>query len=111
MITLSGTVDWQYQRKAAERAVVALPGVSGVHNTITVTPPFVVSPAEAKAAITAALVRHAQVDAQRVTVAIEGSVVRLRGTVSSWAERRQVEYAAFSAPGVTHVNNQLRVIT
>lgn len=52
VITLAGTVDWQYQREEAQRAVASIPGVSGVHNTITITPEVVVSPAEAKAKIT-----------------------------------------------------------
>ena len=59
VITLAGTVDWQYQREEAQRAVASIPGVSGVHNTITITPEVVVSPAEAKAKI------HQGVAAQR----------------------------------------------
>lgn len=108
VITLSGTVDWHYQREAAQRAVATLSGVSGVRNTITLKHP-VVSPTEAKATITAALVRHAQLDAQHIQASVDGTEVILTGTVSSWAERRQAEDAAWRAPGVTHVNNQLRV--
>lgn len=109
VITLSGTVDWQYQREAAWRAVAALPGVSGVRDTISLRPSVVVSPAQAKEKITAALMRNAQLDAQHIQVDVTGSEIRLAGTVSSWAERRQAEYTAWFAPGVTHVYNQLRV--
>lgn len=109
MITLTGTVDWQYQREAARRAVAELPGVSGVRNTITLKPRIEVSPADAKKKITAALVRNAQLDAQHVHVEVTGSEVRLTGTVSSWAEYRQAQHAAWYAPGVTHVDNRLTV--
>lgn len=108
-ITLSGEVDWQYQREAARHAVAALKGVSAVWNTIRLKPSIVVSPAEAKAKITAALVRNARVDAQHVKVAVTGSEISLTGTVSSWAERRQAENAAWFAPGVTEVDNRLTV--
>ena len=109
VITLSGMVDWQFQREAARRAVATLPGVSGVRNRITLKPSKVVTPAEAKAKITAALVRNAQMDAKHVQVAVTGTEVRLTGTVSSWAERRQAEHAAYFAPGVTDVDNRLHV--
>lgn len=109
VITLSGTVGWQYQREAARKAVSTLPGVSEVWNTIKVKPSILVSPAEAKSKITAALVRNAQVDAQRIQVAVAGSEVTLTGDVSSWAERREAEHAAWFAPGVTHVDNRLNV--
>lgn len=109
VVTLSGEVAWQYQREAARHAVAALPGVSGVRNEITLKPKVVVSPAEAKGKITAALVRNARMDAKRVQVAVTGSEVTLTGTVSSWTERRQAESAAYFAPGVTHVDNRLTV--
>jgi len=72
VITLAGTVDWQYQREEAQRAVATLPGVRGLHNTIAVAPEAVVSPAEAKTEIMAALRRNAQVDADRIEVAVTG---------------------------------------
>jgi osmotically-inducible protein OsmY len=80
-----------------------------VRNTITVTPEAVVSPAQAKTQIAAALLRNAQVEADRVQVTITGNQVTLLGVVSSWAERHQAEYTAWCAPGVTHVDNRLSI--
>ena len=108
-ITLTGTVDWQYQRQAAQHAIADLPGVKAVWNSITLKPKLVVSPTEAKAKITAALVRNAQTDAAKIHVAVNGRDVVLTGTVSSLGERRQAENAAWYAPGVTSVENLLHV--
>jgi osmotically-inducible protein OsmY len=109
VITLAGSVAWQHERTAAQRAVSSLAGVTEIDNTITLEPPVSVSPVEAKARITAAMVRNARVDAERVQVTVNASEVRLTGKVSSWAERHQAEYAGWSMPGVTHVDNQLTI--
>ena len=111
VVTLTGDVAWQYQREQANRAMIALRGVSGVINKITLSPQASVSPSIARAKITAALVRNAQVDAANIHVDVTGTVITLTGTVSSWAERRQAEYSAWSSPGVTHVHNRLTVST
>lgn len=107
VITLSGMVNWQYQREAAQQAVAMLPGVTGVHNMITLRPTVEVSGPDAKVRITAALVRNAQLDARRVHIDVTGSKIRLTGSVSSLAEGRQAEQAAWFTPGVTHVTNEL----
>ena len=109
VITLTGSVAWQYQRDAAHDAVAALPGLVGINNLIILEPPILVSAEKAKAAITAALVRNARVDARRIHVDVDGSRVTLRGTVSSQAEGRQAHRAAWSTPGVTEVDDQLTV--
>jgi osmotically-inducible protein OsmY len=111
VVTLAGTVAWQHERRAAQRAVSWLPGVNGVHNLIALAPPVAISPVDAQARITAALVRNARLDAEHVHVAINGTEVRLTGTVSSWAERHQAEYAGWATPGVTHVDNRLVIGT
>ena len=108
-ITLSGTVAWQYQRKAAERAVRYLRGVSGVQNTITIKP--AVSTAGLKNAISAAFVRSAQLEGNNITVTANAGVVTLEGTVHSRSEQRQATTAAWSAPGVTSVMNRLRLVS
>jgi osmotically-inducible protein OsmY len=109
VVTLTGAVPWRYQREAAWHAVSALPGVAGVVDQVVITPAATISAAKAKSKITSALVRNAQLDANRITVGVHGTEVTLSGTVSSWAERRQAEHAAWSAPGVTGVRNQITV--
>ncbi len=109
VITLSGTVTWEYQRAAAHDAMATLRGVRSVINAISLKPTATITPAEAKAKITAALVRKAQFDGQHITVHVNGTEIELSGTVASQAEVRQAGYTAWAAPGVTKVKNQLRV--
>jgi osmotically-inducible protein OsmY len=104
-ITLEGEVDWQYQKVDAERVVGRLAGVKGVTNFITVRPS--VTPQGVKKMIEEALVRSVKTDAGRITVQVEGSKVTLKGTVRSWTERDEAERAAWQAPGITEVSNQI----
>src|SRR3984893_5890045 len=106
-VTLEGSVDWQYQKSAAERAVRDLIGVKGVSNLVEVKPR--VSTSEVKSAIEAALKRSAEVDASRIKVEADGDKVILRGTVRSAAEREEAERAAWRAPGVRLVENRITV--
>src|ERR1700730_10361000 len=106
-ITLEGTVEWQYQKAAAEKAVRDLTGVKGLVNLVEVKPRA--STVEVKAAIEAALKRSAEVDASRITVEADGDKVILRGTVRSWAEREEAERAAWRAAGVRSVDNRITV--
>jgi osmotically-inducible protein OsmY len=106
-VRLDGEVDWQYQRTAAENAVRPLNGVRGVSNTIRIRPH--VQTKDVRDAITAALKRSAEVEAQQIRVEAKDGKVTLRGRVHSWAERNAVEHAAWAAPGVTTVEDHLSV--
>jgi osmotically-inducible protein OsmY len=111
-ITLSGEVDWFYQEEHAVDAVRHLIGISGVSNRITIKPPVpTLKAVEVKKGIEDALKRNARLlrDADKIKVEISGSKVVLRGSVGSWADYDEAEYAAYCAPGVSEVQNKLTV--
>jgi osmotically-inducible protein OsmY len=107
-ITLSGTVNWNYQRDAVARATRDLRGVKGIINNIIVQP--VVRTAVVRDEIEAAFKRSAEVDARRITITSRDGKITLSGNVHSWAERQAAERAAWGAPGVTQVEDRLVVV-
>ncbi|GAB4020187.1 BON domain-containing protein [Spirosoma koreense] len=108
-VTLVGEVDWNYQLQAAERAVETISGVKGVSNLISVKPKVTAQDVAEK--ITDALKRNAAIEAQEIKVETNGNKVILRGKVHSWVERREIENAVWSAPGVLSIEDDLVVTT
>jgi len=107
-VTLSGVVEWMYQKMAAERAVKYLRGVRGVFNQVTLKPAVV--PKDVEKRIIEALHRHADIDARRIHVEAEGSRVTISGTVRSWIEKDEAQRAAWRVPGVAVVENRISVV-
>ena len=106
-ITLEGEVEWQYQREAARDAVRFLTGVKGVTNSINLAAKP--KPKDVRTRIEAAFKRSAEVDASHVRIEAHDGTIVLKGKVSSWSERAEAERVAWTAPGVTVVDNRLAV--
>jgi len=106
-ITLTGQVNWDYQRRAAEAQVRRLSGVVGVMNSITIKPHT--PAADVKRKIEDALRRNAEVEANAIGVLVRDRKVILEGHVHDWQERAVAERAAWSAPGIAAVENHLRI--
>jgi osmotically-inducible protein OsmY len=107
-VTLTGTVDWFYQKTSADEDVRKLTGVRGVTNNIVIKPH--VDSANVKTKIEAALKRHADVEAKAIRVTVQGgNKIVLEGKVDNWVERFAVENAAWSAQGVASVDDRLTI--
>lgn len=106
-VKLTGEVQYAYQRNIAESAVRYLAGVKSVTNDIVVKPS--VKTADVKEKIQAAFERQADLDAKQITINVKDSAVTLKGTVHSWREKDEASRAAWAAPGVAVVENQIQV--
>jgi osmotically-inducible protein OsmY len=107
-VTLSGQVNWQYQRSAAESQIRRLSGVKGVVNSIAIKPS--VQPTDIRRKIEDALKRNAEIQAQAIRISVEdGGRVGLEGNVHDWRERQVAENAAWSVPGVVRVDDRLHI--
>ena len=106
-VTLEGDVEWQFQRNAPERAIRYLSGVKGVSNLLKVKAHA--STYDVAKHISAALSRSAEAEANAVKVTADGGKVTLSGKVRSWPERADAQRAAWSAVGVTEVDDRLAV--
>lgn len=107
-ITLSGQVDFEFQRKLALSCVRNLMGVTGVSNSIMLKPQL--STGGIKTIIEAALNRRAINDSKKIIVKVDGGKVDLSGVVHSWSEREMVSDSVWNTPGVSSVNNNISVI-
>ena len=106
-VTLSGQVEWFFQKNAAESAVRKLSGVIGVNNRITVLPH--VQAGNIRQRIEDALKRNAELEAEGIRVLVSGGKVTLEGKVNAWRERSVAERAAWAVPGVTSVEDHLAI--
>ena len=106
-VTLTGQVNWMYQKRDAEKAIRHLRGVRGVLNHIEIAPRAVEN--DVRHRIVQALHRNANIDSRHITVTVSGDTARLTGTVGSWLQRESAERAAFDAPGIAHVENRIAV--
>jgi osmotically-inducible protein OsmY len=107
IVTLQGQVDWNYQREDAEDLAERLAGVKGVENLITLAPQPM--PSDVAQRIQKALIRDAGVNADAITVNVDGNTATLSGVVHSYAEKEDAEDAAWLAPGITDVDNDITV--
>jgi len=107
LVTLSGTVEWHFQRTEAEYDVRKLGGVKGVHNDIVVAQETTAE--DVHATIRAALDRRADIEAGNITVTVVGDKVILDGRVNAWTEREAIERAVWSVPGVSEVEDHIKL--
>ncbi|NKK71032.1 BON domain-containing protein [Rhizobium leguminosarum bv. viciae] len=106
-VTLTGKAEWQYQKDAAADTVRNLAGVVGLSNMIEISPR--VSAADVKKRIEDAFKRDAELESQGIRVEVSGGSVTLKGKVHTWSERRAAERAAWSAPGIKTLNDQIAI--
>jgi osmotically-inducible protein OsmY len=110
-VTLTGDVDWEYQRREAARRIEELNGVTGISNQVKVRVPSIpVSSKDIEKEIRRALHRHANVEASRVHISVANGTVTLDGTVDALFERELIESAAWASAGVREVTDHLRVV-
>jgi osmotically-inducible protein OsmY len=107
VVTLTGTVDWLYQKEAAARVVRDVRGVRSVISHVAVAPRAVAR--DVRQNISRALHRNANLDARRILVEVDRDTATLSGTVDTWLQREAAEGAAASAPGIARVDNRLVV--
>jgi len=108
-VMLEGEADWQYQKDAAANAVRDITGVKGISNLIMLSPKADVSVIEKN--IRRALQRSADIEANNIDIRTVGNKVIIKGKARSWAERSEIERAAWSSPGVTEIEDDLLITT
>jgi len=106
-VTLTGTVNWEYQRQSAYAAVRYLMGVTGVSDQIAIKPKL--TAVAVRSDIEAALQRHAHGEAQKILVSVSGGDVTLTGKVPNWSERDMARNSAWATPGVESVVDNITI--
>jgi osmotically-inducible protein OsmY len=107
-VTLTGTVSWQYQRDEADFVASSIAGLLDVFNEIEIVPPMP-NAADTEDSIKKAFLRNAALDADELTISTLNGAVTVKGTVRSWAEHDEAIDAAWAAPGVTSVRDDLTI--
>jgi osmotically-inducible protein OsmY len=106
-VTLEGDVEWEFQRNSARYMVESLRGVTGISNLIRIKPSA--NAVDVTRQINAAFHRSATLDAGKISIGVNGTMVTLSGKVRSYAEKKDAENAAWKAPGVTEVENKIEI--
>jgi osmotically-inducible protein OsmY len=106
-VTLTGDVEYNYQKERAQSAVQDLYGVTFVTNNIKVKPS--VTPFEVKEKIIKEFERNARIDASNIQIEVDGGKVTLKGSVKNFDEDKEARTAAWSVPGVGSVVDQLKI--
>lgn len=106
-VTLTGKVEWQYQKNAAADTVRDLAGVVGLSNMIEITPR--VSANDVRKRIEDAFKRDAELESHQISIEVSGGNVTLKGKVHTWSERTAADRAAWSVPGIKNVIDQIAV--
>jgi osmotically-inducible protein OsmY len=106
-VTLTGKVNWIFEKRQAEKVVRHVRGVRDVINYITIAPGAVAR--DVRRRIVEALHRNANLDSRNITVDVSGDVAILTGTVKTWLQRESAERAASDAPGISRVENRIAV--
>ena len=106
-VTLTGEVDWDFQRHNADLVVRAVSGVRGLSNQATLRPRE--APKYVADRIHDALVRYAEDEARGIEIEVRDGTAFLKGRVNAWAERSAAQWAALSAPGIARVVNEIEI--
>ena len=105
LVTIEGSVDWNYQRKLAQKAVRNIIGVTGIVNNMKIASRPVANQIREK--IHSSFVRHANIDADKIKIEVNGNSVTLKGKVRNWSEKKDAEHSVWALPGVSEVENKL----
>ncbi|HEX6701970.1 MAG TPA: BON domain-containing protein [Gaiellaceae bacterium] len=107
-VTLTGAAEWQYQRDEADFVASNIVGTLDVFNEIELKHPTP-SAGDVQDSIRKAFERNAALDADDLYISTDNGTVTVHGNVSSWAEHDEALDAAWAAPGVTSVHDEMTV--